>query len=439
MSSSQKFSVMRDAPPCVVKRGGGAIIDGRHVESRSEVVELGDLRQGRIVEVLGEPVASGARVNEKTALGVPAFAACVNLKAEMIAKLPIDLFQRSKGSKPPKEIEDHPSLDVIRLPGDLHTEFELRRMMQIGEGMGGNGYGRVFRDRLGNPGAIEWLKPCDVQPYKMKRPNGNSYVAFEVEGESDPLSRYDVIHIKGDSIDGIVGQSKVHQLKDSLGNSISQRTAAGKLIANGARWPGYFTVDGVSDEEKLRQIRDEVNGKMAGVMNAGKLPVIGGNLTWHQTNGMSMSEAEFMESRQFELQEICRLHRVLPFMVGDTSSSTSWGTGLEQQTLAFLSFCLDPHLVSWEQSLAATLLTTEEIRSGYYFEFDRDKLMNATLEARSKFYQIMRQIGSYSVNDVRGKMGESHVEGGDNYAQPLNSNIKAEAEPKPATTPTDGE
>lgn len=439
MSSSRRLTAdLRKAPSCVLTRNGSVIVGGQKVELRSSRQELGDLKEGALIHILGEPVASGARVNEGTATGVPAFNACVRLISDMVAKLPINLYQRKTNGGVPSLIRNHPAIDVIRRPGEMHTEYELRRLVQDGEGLGGNGYARVYRNEFEEPVAMEWIRPCDIKPIKTPRPNGDSFISYKVQGDDKILTRYDIAHVMSNSLDGITGQSKVRLLKDSLGNSIAQIQSAGRLMKNGAKWPGYITVD-TQDPQKLMSIRDEVNSNMAGVMNMGKIPVVGGNLTWHQTNGMSMTDAQFIENRRFELQEICRAFGIPPFMIGDTESSTSWGTGLEQQTQGFLNFALDPHLVAWEQSLEMTLLTTEERRQGFFFEFDRDKLMNASLEARGKFYETMRRISVYSVNDVREKLGEEEIEGGDNYAQPLNTNIKAESAPNPEPQSTNGE
>jgi HK97 family phage portal protein len=155
-----------------------------------------------------------------------------------------------------------------------------------------------------------------------------------------------------------------------------------------------------------------------------------------QTNGMSMVDAQFLESRRFELQEIARIYGIPAFLIGDTTSSTSWGSGIEQQTLGFLNFFLDPHLVSWEESLDASLLTEEEKRAGFFFKFDREQLANVALEAKASFYQTMRNIGVFSVNDVRAKLEEPLIEGGDDYRQPFNANAAAaKAEEKPTQEP----
>ena len=395
---------------------------------------------GRLSLIIGSPSSSGAPVNESSALGVSAVTACVSLIADMIAKLPIYLYKDTPTG--PVEILNHPGIKLIGgIPSEMHTSFELRQLMESGKGLGGNGYARVFRDSTFEPYSIQWIEPCRVTPRLFKKTNGERFVLYDVEDMGNSLTRSDIIHIKWMSQDGIAGLSPIRLLRESIGTALSQTTAAGKLMLNGAKWPGFITVDGITKPEQIAGIRDEINLNMSGAMNAGRIPVVGGSLKFQQTNGMSMVDAQFVESRRFELQEIARLYRIPPFMIGDSTASTTWGTGIEQQTLGFLNFCLDSHLVGWEQSLALTLLTTQEQKKGYYFKFDRDELANVALEARASFYQTMRNIGVFSPNDVLRKLGEPLIaakDGGDDYGRPFNASggtpqPQAKPEPEPVT------
>ena len=425
------------------ERGGGTLpvvkLPLAKIPEKRSAGDPTDYLTNRFGVILAPPAASGIPVNEFTALGVSTVTACVGLIADMVAKLPINLYR--KDASGPVKITDHPAIILMGgMPSDLHTSFELRQLMETGKGLGGNGYARVFRDAYGDPRSIQWIEPYKVNPRIAEKPNGERWVAYYVEGQSDPLTRYDIIHVRGFSKDGIQGLSPVRLLRESIGTALSQTEAAGRLMKNGAKWPGFMTVEGIQNtpqgKEQLEKIRDEINSNMLGVMNNGRIPVVGGNLKFTATNGMSMVDAQFIESRRFELQEIARLYRIPSFLIGDTTSSTTWGSGIEQQTLGFLNFCLDSHLVGWEQSLAHTLLTTEEQKSGYYFQFDRDELANVALEARANFYQTMRNIGVFSANDIRAKLGAQRIsteDGGDDYGKPFNA---SGGTPKPAKEPT---
>ena len=369
--------------------------------------------------LLTTPASSGVVVNEHTALNVAAVTACVGLIADMTAKLPIYLYRDTPNG--PEEITDHAAIRLIgKFPSEMHTSFELRQLMETGKGLGGNGYARVYRDAFGDPRTIQWVEPCDVTPELVKRPNGERIILYSVTGEREKLTRYDIIHVRGFSRDGICGLSPIRMLRESIGTALTQTSAAGALMKNGAKFPGILSSDTSHKKETIDAAREEWERNTQGA-NLNRTPILNGSFKYQQTNGMSMVDAQFLESRRFELQEIARLYRIPPFMIGDSTASTTWGTGIEQQTLGFLNFCLDPHLVGWEQSLAYTLLTTDEQRQGLYFKFDRDQLANVALEARSKFYQAMISMGVYSPNDVRRKEGETLIapeDGGDKYGNP---------------------
>jgi HK97 family phage portal protein len=403
---------------------------GRNLpEKRATVHDTGDLKTGRIIEILGQPAASGQPVNERTALGVAAVVACVGLLSDMIAKLPIYLYRRSP--KGPVEINDHPAIRLLAgIPSDLHTSYELRALMQTGVGLGGNGYARIFRNAFYEPRKIEWVPPCEVWPEMIQRPTGERFVSYGVQGSRERLTRTDLIHVRGFCADGIMGMSPIRMLRESIGTSLAQTRAAGALMQNGTRWPGIMVLEGVSKKETLDDARDEVNRNLAGTMNAGRIPVIGGNMKFIQTNGMSFVDAQFVESRKMELHEVARHYRVPAFMVDSTATST-WGTGIEQQTLGFLNFSLDPYLVGWEQSLAMSLLRSDEIAAGLYFQFDRDELANVALEARAKYFETMRRVGVFSPNDVRAELGYPQIDaasGGDSYGMTPPASITPQPE-----------
>ena len=404
-------------------------------ERRSTTTITGDLHRGRIIEVMGQPVSSGANVNEASAMTVAAVTACVGLIADMIAKLPIYLYRNT--AKGPQEIEGHPAQYLINSnPSYFHTPFELRQLMETGKGLGGNGYARVFRDSNFIPREIQWIAPAEITAEIVKKQSGERFAQYRINGVKEMLTRADVLHVRGVSRDGLYGLSPISLLRESIGTSISQTNAAGNLIRNGARFGGFLHSDSILKKEIVDEARDEFNRNYTGSVNAGKIPVLNGMFKFTAMNGMSMSDAQFIESRRFEIQEIARIYRIPPFMIGDSTASTTWGTGIEQQTLGFLNFSLDSHLVAWEQTLAMTLLTAEEQRSGVFFQFDRDQLANVALQAKASFFQTMRNIGAYSINDIRAKMGEPLLpsEIGDNYAQPLNSSSSAPKEPE---TPND--
>lgn len=403
---------------------------------------MGGLTSQSVINLLAPQSSSGANVTEDSAMGMAAVLACVRLLSDMVAKLPIELYQSTANG--PTQQREHPAINLLsRQPSELHTSFELRKLMMTGKGLGGNGYARVFRDGFGDPRAIQWLEPYRVHPRLYRRPTGEMFVGYQVDEADEVLTRYDILHIRGESRDGVQGMSPVALMRESIGTGISQTSAAGSLMKNGTQFPGFLTSNVNLTEDQIKKARDEFNSKYAGSIKTGTVPVLNGQFDFKQTNGMSMVDAQFIESRRFELQEIARHYGIPPHLIGDTTASTTFGAGIQEQTLGFLNFSLDPHLTNFEETLNLTLLTTEEIRNGFYFRFDRDRLAGVSLSETAAYFQTMRNIGVYSVNDVRSKLDEPKIpseSGGDDYALPLNSAAsksgasepKQEPEPAPA-------
>lgn len=382
--------------------------------------------------IVGGTTSSGASVNANTALGVAAVSACVGLLSDMVALLPLKLMRTT----PSGDIEDakHPAAKTTLRPGDLHTSFEFRQLLMAGVALGGNGYAKVYRDGSGAPIELEWLSPGTVQPERI---DDRRFITYRVSGDSKVYTRYDIIHVRGLSRDGIMGVSPITQLRESIGTSIAQREAAGSMMKNGARFNGVIEAPPSLRPEQLKDIRNDWKNLQEGSSNAGRTPVLWG-AQFKAVSGMSAVDAQFLESRRFELQEIARLYRIPSFLIGDTTANTSWGSGIEQQNLGFLAYSLNPWLVNCEQSFDYTLLTTDEQADGLHFSFDREELGAVSLQAQASFLATMRTIGAFSVNDVRRWMDYPTVTaaGADDYGLPLNSSASgANNAPKDTSVP----
>ncbi len=382
----------------------------------------------------GGQSASGVRVSTSAAWGVPAVSACVGLLADMLATLKPRLLRPVAGGM--EEVRNHPAAVAIARPGDLHTGFELRQQIMTGVGFSGNGYARVHRSSSGDPGELEWLSPGDVSVERLPGQRFLTYRVFGAYSGNAILDRYDLIHIRGLTSDGIKGVSPVAQLRESIGISISQRQAAGAMMSNGARFAGFIQAMPSATKDQVSDMRREWSRYQEGAINAGKTPVLWG-AEFKSVTGMTARDAEFLESRMFEMREICRVYRIPPFLIGDTDKATSFGSGIEEQNIAFRSYSLNPWLANWEESLGYTLLTTEEQRAGYRFEFDREEVEAYTLAARASFVAQMRTAGIFSQNDGREWLGYNRVkdEAMDNYHAPLNSASSGAAAPQEKANP----
>jgi HK97 family phage portal protein len=406
--------------------GSAALVERRSDDYTSRL----DRPSMRLLDALGTPASSGAVVTETTASTIPIVSACVGFLADMIAMLPCKLYRKTADGR--DEATEKPAYRLLTsATGSMHTPFEQRRLAQTGVGFGGNGYVRVFRDSFFEPGELQWMRPVDVRPELMKRKDGRFVGVYHIEGERDPITRADLVHIHGLSTNGITGMSPVRALRESIGLSLTQREQAGRIYANGARFPGYLTAPQALNKQQIDDAREEWRKHQTGTENAGRNPILWGGWDYKATNGMTLADAEFLESRKFERTEIATLYRIPEVLLGNSDKTSSWGTGIETLTNGFLAFSLGPWLVNWEQALNFTLLTEQEKRDGYYFRFTRGALLQVALEAQAKFFREMRDIGVYSVNDVRRKLEENdlpdHI--GDDYGLPFNGSGGRPAEP----------
>jgi len=351
-----------------------------------------------LADLLGVPSGAGVPVTPHTALGLPAVAACVRLISEMVARLPVALYR--KGPQGPEECPAHPAHQVVNWPSELHHGFAFRRLLMLGPLLGGNGYARVHRSALGEPAELEWLSPTSVQVERLK---AQRYLTYRIEGEQGLFTTRDILHLRALSTDGVRGLSPITLLRESIGTSFSLRSRASGLLDRSAQFSGVVQMPPEATPEQVAQMREFWTRRHQGLGTAGIVPILQG-AEFKALGGMSAVDAEFLENRVFELQEIARLYGVPAFLIGDTAATT-WGSGIEQLNLGFIHYCLDPWLINLEQTLNATLLTRAEAAQGYFFKFDREELGTQTLPSQSAFITAMRQVGVFSANDAREWLG----------------------------------
>lgn len=386
--------------------------------------------------ILGSLSKSGTPVNEETALSVSTLYACVSLLADMAGKIPCKLYRKT--AKGREEATDHRLYDMLSVsPNGEHTAMEFRRFIQGCAALRGNGYAFVRRNQFYEVEAIEPIDPREVRAEVVKMSDGRRFVQFVIGGKS--YSRADILHIPGFSTNGFTGVSAVRSMVDTIGNALAQRDHTSKTFANGAKFPGFLTTPNSLTAEQLKQIKDAWQSQYGGTENAGKTPVLYGGLDF-KTVGMSNEDAELIASQQFTAGEIATFFRMPPHLVGLSEKSTSWGTGIEQQTQGFLNFTLDPWLITWEQAQSLTLLTADERAAGYFIRFNRNALLQTAAKDRAEVYRTMRDIGAMCINDIRRleEMDDLPDNIGDNYTQPFNGS-GGSAPAKPAAQPSNAQ
>ncbi|WP_229418397.1 phage portal protein [Massilia sp. Root351] len=351
---------------------------------------------------------SGQNVNTQSAMQIATVWACIRLISETIATLPVGVFERDKAGRR-KAIRDHWLYSLVHdQPNANMTAVEFWEAVVAQICLWGNCY--CLKSYSG--GRLVSIDP--LQPDQMKvetNERGELVYKYKTKTGVVPYTEDQIFHIKGFGITGLIGLSPISYARNSLGAAMSADEASGKLFANGMRAGGSISFPAVLTKTQRKEIREDMVENLAGTAKAGKIMVLEGGSTY-QPLTMNPDDAQMLQTRAFNVEEICRWFRVPPFMVGHSEKSTSWGTGLEQQMIGFLTFALRPYLTRIEQAIKKSLLSPAE-RARVSAEFNLEGLMRADSAGRAALYASAAQNGWMTRNEIRELENREPLEGGD--------------------------
>ena len=355
--------------------------------------------------------AVGKNVNEFTAMQTTAVYACVRILAESIASLPLHVYAyRGQGKE---RVPEHPLYFLLHDSPNLEmTSFVFRETAMIHLLLWGNSYAQILRDGRGRVVGLHPLLPNRMSVERNDAgeiiytytPMIDANLNFKDKGQIR-LRREDVLHIPGLGFDGLVGYSPIAMAKNAIGIALATEEYGAAFFRNGARPGGVLEHPGVlKDPSKLRESWHAVYG---GTMNTGRIAVLEEGVKYQQI-AIPPEEAQFLETRKFQIDEIARLYRVPPHMIGDLEKSSF--NNIEQQSLEFVKYTLNPWVVRWEQSLQKALLSDKEQKE-YFIRFKVDGLLRGDYKSRMEGYAIGRQNGWLSANDIRSLEDLNPIEG----------------------------
>ena len=338
---------------------------------------------------------SGKAVNERTAMQTSAVYACVRILAESVAGLPLHVYERTaNGSKSTK-----PSHPLYRLlhdePNREMTSFVFRETLMSHLLLWGNAYAQIIRDGRGFPIALYPLLPDRMAVDRNE--SGELVYTYQSDKGQVKLRRENILHIPGLGFDGLIGYSPIAMAKNAVGLALATEDYGAMFFANGANPGGVLEHPGVIKPEQADRLRESWQSQFGGA-NAHKVAVLEEGLKFHQMS-IPPEQAQFLETRKFQINEIARIFRVPPHMVGDLEKSSF--SNIEQQSLEFVKYTLDPWVVRWEQSLQQVLILPSE-KATIFIKFNLDGLLRGDYQSRMQGYSTGIQNGFMSVNDVRG-------------------------------------
>lgn len=377
------------------------------LESRSVESPARPLTDASLIEALGGmPTASGVTVNEKNAVKIGAVFRAVSLISGSVAGLPLHVHRYGSFEK----IDN----TLLTEPSPSYTDFEFWELVTLYLLLWGNSYSEKIYTPLGRLAALEPIAPWRVKVERTDRTEANPQGRlFWIDGDKKRTPN-EIFHIPGMGYDGLVGLSVVQCAKQSLGVAMAAETSAAKLYANGSMMSGILTTDANLDEPTAERLKQRWQKKVGGAGNAHEIAVLSNGAKF-QPVSMNPDDAQFLESREFQVTDIARWFGLPPWMLADVAKSTSWGTGIEQQGIAYVVYTLRSWLKRIEKRVSKELLPR-----GQYSKFVVEGLLRGDTKSRYEAYAIGKQWGWLSTNKILEKEDEEPVEGGDVYLQPLN-------------------
>jgi HK97 family phage portal protein len=382
---------------------------------------LADLDRLMDMAIAGPPTYAGIPVSEKSALRLPAAWACVDLISKAGAILPGQVYRKLRG----KGLRDRELATSHYLYPLVHDRVnpwlpanEWRRVV-IGHLLGwGNHYSWIEWTAANVPKALWVLPPEKVQVKRKSVTDPIQYFIFnDATGQWEEFPASDILHIRGLGYDGTVGYSPVSMMRQTFGLAAAHEQSSALLHKNGITQRLILSTPGTLSPDQTKELKKSFAEANEGIQNAHKAIVLQAGLTATPFS-INPRDAQFLEGAKYTDSKIYQIYGVPPHMVGDTEKSTSWGTGIEQQTIGFVTFTLLPLMDVIETWLAMKLLPD---KTDYFVEYEMKGLLRGDTAARAAWYRTMIELSVYSPNRVLAAENEEPYEGGNVYRRPLNT------------------
>lgn len=377
----------------------------------------------------GGKSSTGVTVTPDSSMRASAVYACVRILAESIASLPLIMYRRV-GDDGRERAKAHPLYPIVHSsPNDDQTSFEFRETLQNHLALRGNAY--AFID-WSFGGRVKQLIPLDPDRMTVRRDKGKIVYEYQyLDNSIETFSSEEILHLKGLSSDGIMGLSPIDMAREAIGLALATEEYGGRFFSNNTHIGTYLTSPNKLDEQRIKNIKDSVDRQHGGLFNSHKIAVFENGVEPKRIN-MTAEDAQFIESRKFQLNEIARIFRIPPHMIGDLEKATF--SNIEQQSIDFVTHSIRPWLVRWEQRLTKSLLAPHE-QAEYFFEFNLDGLLRGEALKRAQALQIMRQNGALNADEWRAKENMNPIGGeeGTKYWQNISvtRDEKSEEDPEP--------
>ena len=360
---------------------------------------------------------AGVTVTVDRAMQLSAVSACVRLLAESIASLPLNVYRRLDGGRR-QRVVDVPEFRLLHdQPNELMTSFVWRETSSAHLLLWGNAYSLIVRGDGGSPTALLPILPQHVRV--LKQPDGELAYQINGHGINRLINQADMLHVPGLSYDGLIGMSPIRYAAQSIGLGLAAEGYGAGFFGNSSIPSGFITTKAVLKPDQARDLGRRWQENYGGNRSQGTA-VLDNDAKFERVT-IPPEEAQFIETRKFQLADIARWYRVPPHMIGDLERATF--ANIEHQGLQFVTHTLRPWLVRFEQEITRKLFPpmSDGTPSELYVEFNVDGLLRGDIKSRYEAYAIGRQWGWLSTNDIRSRENLEPVADGDaDFLQPLN-------------------
>jgi HK97 family phage portal protein len=363
-----------------------------------------------LIEAFGaEPTGSGISVGQETALTYSAFYAAVRVLAESVASLPLKVYQRLERGK--EVARAHSLYPILHdAPNETMSAFMFFETLQGHVLTWGNAFAEIQFNGQGRVEALWPLRP-DRMRLEMLDRNQLRYIYTDGEGRESFFDPSAILHVRGLGFDGLSGYSPVRLARESIALGLATERHGATFFGNGSRPGGVLKHPGQLDEQSRRNLVNSWERAHGGVNRAHRVALLEDGISWQQI-GIPNEDAQFLETRKFQVEDIARIFRIPPHLLGHLDKATF--SNIEQQSLDFVMHSLRPWLIRWEQECNTKLLAGTD----FFCEFSIDGLLRGDMMARAQYYSTLIAARVISPNEAREKENLNPVEGGDVYENP---------------------
>lgn len=343
------------------------------------------------------PTDSGVNVSAESAMRVTTVFACVRIISWTLASLPLPLYRRLE-PRGKERATEHPLYALLHdRPNSEQTAFEFRALLQAQALLYGNGYAEIEFDRFGLPVAL-WPVPSGRCRPRRSKSRELFYEITLPDGTPKPLQAYQIFHVKGLTLNGDEGLSVIAAHRQGLGLTLAAEEFGARFFGQGANVGGVATHPGKLSPEAYERLKTSLEEKHQGLGKVLRILLLEEGMKFDKL-GIPPNDAQFLETRRFQIADTARMFGVPSHMVNDTERTTSWGSGIEEQGIGFVVYTMGPWFANWEQQITRKLLL-DGAALEYFAEFLVDGLLRGNIAARYSAYAIGRQWGWLRADDV---------------------------------------